>query len=146
MASDYMAKARELVEAELENIRQVIAELPGADSIPNLSSLELTGVAALIHNFYNGIENILKQMVIHLGVELPHNSSWHRDLVNLGVSNGIISESTAEDLRRYLAFRHFFSHGYSFDLDKARIIPLVKGVKGTFASFTDEVSRALKKS
>ncbi len=141
-----MAKVRELVEAELENIRQVVAELTSADSIPNLSSLELTGVAALIHNFYNGIENILKQMVVHLGVELPHNSSWHRDLVNLGVSNGIISESTAEDLRRYLAFRHFFSHSYSFDLDKARIIPLVKGIEGTFASFTDEINRALKES
>lgn len=141
-----MAKVHELVEAELENIGQVIAELPGADSIPNLSSLELMGVAALIHSFYNGIENILKQMVVHLSGKLPHNSSWHRDLVNLAVSNGIISESTAEDLRRYLAFRHFFSHGYSFDLDKARIVPLVKGIKGTFASFTVEINRALKRS
>ena len=146
MASDYMAKARELVEAELENIRQVIAELPSADSIPNLSSLELTGVAALIHNFYNGIENVLKQMVVHLGVELSHNSSWHRDLVNLGVSNGIISESTAEDLKRYLAFRHFFSHGYSFDLDKERIMPLVRDIPRTLASFTGDINKTLKEN
>ena len=36
-----MAEVRERVEAELESIERVIAELPGDDSLPNLSSLEL---------------------------------------------------------------------------------------------------------
>ncbi len=36
-----MAEVRERVEAELENIERVIAELPGDDSLPNLSFLEL---------------------------------------------------------------------------------------------------------
>ena len=141
-----MAEARELVEAELENIERVVAELPGNNLLPNISSLELAGVAALIHNFYNGIENILKQLVISSGEELPHNSSWHKDLVNIAISNDIISESTAKELRRYLAFRHFFSHGYSFDLDKERIIPLVKDIERILACFRDDVSKALKES
>jgi hypothetical protein len=46
-----MAEVRELVEAELENIERVVAEFPDSDSLPNLSSLELAGAAALIHNF-----------------------------------------------------------------------------------------------
>ena len=106
-----MAEVRERVEAELENIEHVVAELPGDDSLPNLSSLELAGVATLIHNFYNGIENILKQLVIARGEKLPDGSSWHRDLLNIATSNNIISESTAKELIPYLAFRHFFSHG-----------------------------------
>ena len=105
----------------------------------------MAGVAALIHNFYNGIENILKQIVISCGKELPDNSSWHRDLVNIAVSNDIISESTAKELRQYLAFRHFFSHGYSFDLDKEHVIPLVKDIQGVLASFRDDINRTLKK-
>ncbi len=140
-----MAEVHKRVEAELENIEHVVAELPGSDSLPSLSSLELAGVAALIHNFYNGIENILKQIVISCGKELPDNSSWHRDLVNIAVSNDIISESTAKELRRYLAFRHFFSHGYSFDLDKEHVIPLVKDIQGVLASFRDDINRTLKK-
>ena len=140
-----MAEVHKRVEAELENIEHVVAELPGSDSLPSLSSLELAGVGALIHNFYNGIENILKQIVISCGKELPDNSSWHRDLVNIAVSNDIISESTAKELRRYLAFRHFFSHGYSFDLDKEHVIPLVKDIQGVLASFRDDINRTLKK-
>jgi len=141
-----MAEVRELVEAELENIERVVAELPGNNLLPNISSLELAGVAALIHNFYNGIENILKQLVISRGEEVPCNSSWHRDLVNIATSKDIISELTAKELRRYLAFRHFFSHGYSFDLDKERIIPLVKDIERILACFRDDVSKALKES
>ena len=139
-----MAEVRERVEAELENIERVVAELPGDDSLPNLSSLELAGVATLIHNFYNGIENILKQLVIARGEKLPDGSSWHRDLLNIATSNNIISESTAKELRRYLAFRHFFSHGYSFDLDKEHIIPLVMGIQGTLASFKNDVDNVLE--
>ena len=139
-----MAEVRERVEAELENIERVVAELPGDDSLPNLSSLELAGVATLIHNFYNGIENILKQLVIARGEKLPDGSSWHRDLLNIVTSNNIISESTAKKLIPYLAFRHFFSHGYSFDLDKEHIIPLVMGIQGTLASFKNDVDNVLE--
>ncbi len=66
-----MAKVRERVEAEFENIERVIAELPGSSLMSSLSSLELAGVATLIHNFYNGIENVLKQLVIASNKELP---------------------------------------------------------------------------
>jgi len=62
-----MAKVHEQVEAELENIERTLAELPSFESLPNLSKLELAGLAALIHNFYNGIENILKQLITATG-------------------------------------------------------------------------------
>ena len=141
-----MAEVHERVEAELENIKRVVAEFPDDDSLAGISSLELAGVAALIHNFYNGIENILKQVLISSGKEMPEGSSWHRDMVNTAVSSNIISESTAKEMRQYLAFRHFFSHGYSFDLDKKRITPLVKGIQKTLACFIDDINRTLKKS
>ena len=55
-----MSTLQERVEAEFENIEQVLAELPSDHSCSELSKLELVGVAALLHIFYNGIENILK--------------------------------------------------------------------------------------
>ena len=138
-----MAKVRERVEAEFENIERVVAALPGTSLLPGLSSLELAGVATHIHNFYNGIENVLKQIVIASGKKLPEGPSWHQDLLAQAVSNNIISDSTAKELKRYLAFRHFFSHAYSFDLDKERIIPLVEGIQKTMSSFKRDIDRAM---
>lgn len=62
----------------------------------------------------------------------------------MATSNDVISESTAKELRRYLAFRDFFSHGYTFDLDKEHIIPLVIGIQGTLASFKNDIDKVLE--
>ena len=138
-----MAKVRERVEVEFENIERVVAELPDSSMLPGLSSLELAGVATHLHNFYNGIENVLKQIVIASGKKLPAGPSWHQDLLTKAVADNIISDSTAKELKRYLAFRHFFSHAYSFDLDKERMIPLVDGIQRTMSSFRRDITRAI---
>ena len=91
-----------------------------------LSSLELAGVGALLQSFYNGIENILKQLAHWRGRDLPEGPSWHRDLLNSVQSDGIISQQTAADLKQYLAFRHFFSHSYAIQLDAEKTKPLVR--------------------
>jgi len=140
-----MSEVREFVDAEMDNVDRVVAEFPVHDSLANLSSLELAGVAALVHNFYNGIENILKHVVVAFGKGLPDGASWHRELVNVATSSNIISEATAQELRRYLAFRHFFSHAYSFDLDEKRVIPLVKDIQETLAVFKNDIAKAIER-
>jgi hypothetical protein len=55
-----MAEIREKIEAELENIEQVLAELKQAEDLDDLSALKLAGTGAFIHNFYNGVEKYTK--------------------------------------------------------------------------------------
>jgi hypothetical protein len=50
-----MASLREKAESEFANIEKTLAALPPAEQLPELSVLELAGVAALLHSFYNGI-------------------------------------------------------------------------------------------
>ena len=136
-----MAEQREMIEAEIEQVTNIIRELPDAKNLDSLSRLELAGVAALIHNFYNGIENILKQTALSQNLKIPSGDSWHTDLLKLVCTEGIILESTSTKLRRYLAFRHFFSHGYALELDEKRLAPLVRDIPKVFASLQSEISR-----
>jgi len=52
-----MADIRDRVEAEYEAIENILTLLTDK-AVSELSQLGLAGLAALIHNFYNGIENI----------------------------------------------------------------------------------------
>ena len=135
-----MAEPREMIGAELEQVVSLIEELPDDKMLGRLSRLELAGVAALVHNFYNGIENILKQTALSQNLHVPSGDSWHRDLLKLVCAENIISESTSTELRRYLAFRHFFSHGYALELDEKRLAPLVRDIRKVFASLQSEIS------
>ena len=138
-----MANTREKIEAEFENIERVLADLPEPDFLKKLSSLELAGVAALIHNFYNGVENVFKQLVISKGLSIPQGPSWHIDLIEMCVANQIISRTTSEMLKEYLSFRHFFSHAYSFDVDEERIAPLLERIKNVHKALIKDISKAL---
>ena len=62
-----MAPLRDRVDAEFANIEGALAELPWEQACSELSKLELAGVASLLHNFYNGIENVLKQAIVAQG-------------------------------------------------------------------------------
>ena len=48
-----MAELKECLEAELENIQKILSQLPPVSKFSSLNGLELAGVAALIHHFYN---------------------------------------------------------------------------------------------
>ena len=107
--------------------------------------LELAGVATILHNFYNGIENILKLILKENSLPLPEGGSWHRDLLKLAVDKGIITESMKNKLGEYLAFRHFFSHAYALDLYAESLEPLIENIMTVYANFKRDISEFLNK-
>jgi hypothetical protein len=88
-----MDNRKEEIAAELENIDRVVRETAKIQDVARLSSLELSGSATLLHNFYNGAENVLKRLVLNRGLQLDEGPSWHRELLCLACKSGIISES-----------------------------------------------------
>jgi hypothetical protein len=140
-----MASLREKVEAELEQMDQALRELPGARRVGQLSVLELGGTASLLSSLYHGVENILKQGLLASELALPSGAAWHRDLLQLACERGLVSTGLRDRLVPYMAFRHFFTHAYGFDLDPQRLAPLVRDIRSVSACFKKEAKRFVRR-
>jgi uncharacterized protein YutE (UPF0331/DUF86 family) len=97
------------IEAEKENIEAALANLKLVCSRKDRDVVALAAMATFLHNIYNGIENILKQILKSKGITVPKTDTWHKDLLDISVSKGIISERLSEQLYEYLSFRHIWS-------------------------------------
>ena len=130
------------IEAEYEAIQSLLSALPNCP-LSTLSALELAGAGALIHNLYNGIENILKQVFQSKMLVVPQGESWHRDLLVTAGEKGILSAQLLNSLKRYLAFRHFFGHGYALNLFPERMQPLTDDATSVFYQFRADIEKTL---
>lgn len=118
-------KVIEDIELEIKRIEKLIEDYAPLlkkvrDQEPNF--IELGSLAMLLHSFYNGLENIFSRIARKIDENMPHGEGWHKELLELMSKQTekrehiVLSESTCEDLKEYLGFRHFSRHAYAFDL------------------------------
>ena len=106
--------------------------------------VELLALAALLHSFYTGVENIFKRIILHQEGAVPASPFWHKDLLNRMAQpfrNGpaAISPALQERLKDYLDFRHAFRQAYSFQMRWDRMAPLVQHCLETFSLLEKEM-------
>ena len=138
-----MASYKARIEAEYEVIEKILSSLPPSNKLSKINELELAGVAALLHNYYNGIENIIKQAILAKNVDIPQGQSWHQNLLLSANEHKIISQETTNELKRFLAFRHFFSHAYALELYPQRMVPLVADAKDVFEKVKNDIAQII---
>jgi len=138
-----MASLRERVLAERENVELALAGLREALGRSQKTSVELAAAATFVHNVYNGIENILRQMLAARSIDVPRADTWHQELLKRSAAAGIISGDLASDLKDYLGFRHFFVHGYGFMLRESPLQDLAKRLPTVWSRFVSEVEHEL---
>lgn len=138
-------RIKESCEAEFENIDATLAEL-ALIVMPEktaYSIADLAAIATFIHNFYNGIENILKRVLLLKKKRAKEGADWHKDLLKASVEADIISSDLCDTLAKYLSFRHFFIHGYGFTLKWEALQPLVANIDQTLRDFKAAVGKHL---
>jgi len=106
------------------------------------SVVELAAIGTFLRNIYNGIENILKQILKAKGTEIPRSDSWHKDILNLSESLKIISERLSDSLYECLTFRHFFVHAYGFMLNEAHLEDLANTIPEIWSQFLSEIENS----
>ena len=127
------------IAAEKENVEKALDNLKDAMGRKERSTVELAAIATFLHNIYNGIENILKQVLKSRGNEIPKSETSHKDLLDISVSNGIIPEKLSDQLYEYLTFRHFFVHAYGFMLEETHLEDLANNIPDVWLQFLSAI-------
>lgn len=104
--------------------------------------------AATLQAFYNAVENALVRIAVATGEPVKVSDGWHKDLLAAmshptAARAAVISDDLAARLKEYLQFRHFFRHGYPFDLLWERMAPLLEGLESTYHDFHTQITRFL---
>jgi uncharacterized protein YutE (UPF0331/DUF86 family) len=140
-----MASVKEKIYAEMENITKVLIELEKVKDRPDKEPVILVGIGAYLQNIYTGMENILKQLLLHKNISIPDTPTWHKDLLNLAVEHNFITMETADKIGKYLFFRHFFTHAYGFLIDETKLKPLMSNIPDIYSEFKREIDKSLSK-
>lgn len=134
-----MANVKEKVYVETENIIKVLVELEKVKDEPNMETVVLVGIGGYLQNIYTGMENILKQLLLHKNISIPDTVTWHKDLLNLATRYNFITKETRDKIDEYRLFRHFFAHAYGFIIDEAKLKPLRENISDIFLKFKREI-------
>ena len=105
---------------------------------------DVSAYGYILHNFYNGVENIIKNISKVFGNNVDKNQ-WHSDLLKKmiievkDIRPQVISEKVYLKLIDYKNFRHFFRNAYLFELDWDKMEYLVNDLENIINNFFDEI-------
>ena len=130
---------KEFIRDHIKHIESTITLLQEKNLEFEFSKLEQIGVATLLMNFYTGVENILKELLLARGVKIAKTSSWHKDILSNAVSLEIITDNLRLILLDYLIFRHYHTHGYGYMIKWEQVKQLAVSLPDAVAVFFQEL-------
>ena len=114
---------RAVVRSEIENVRHELEFLTTliAQRTGELAGVEIRAAALSLSTIYGGIERIMLEALWDRSDVRPQGLNWHAQLLEHVRSTSLVSEATLDELKGFLAFRHFIRHAYSFEIDSKMI-------------------------
>lgn len=129
--------------AELEPLVRRVREVLAATSVP--SELEVYGAGAMLHAYYNQVEQLFERIARDFNSAPPEGAEWHRRLLDAmaqerpALRPAVISRGTRDTLREYLGFRHVFRRLYILNLRWERVRELLAGLEPAHRSLVADL-------
>jgi len=141
-----------LIQDEIKNIDELFVEYELLFALAKQQepdSVEALALAALVHSFYNGLENIFQIITKRVDSYTPKPPAWHTDLlIKMGEAtekrNAVLHETTLLDLHEYLGFRHFFRHSYTNKIEWGKLKPLIDNIHHTWSNVKNDLYNFVK--
>ncbi|MBL7180961.1 MAG: antitoxin [Pseudomonadota bacterium] len=138
---------------ELENLKRLEQEFAKVEKMIDLSAEEVSyidrgAIGYLLHNFYNGCENIFSSIARFFENDLGPQG-WHKDLLKRmkleisGFRPRVIDKELYRLLDDFRAFRHKFRHSYAFELDWEKECLVAKKLPQTAKMFRLQINNFL---
>jgi len=134
-----MSDLLEKIRAEINNDEMTLGKLDSVLEVKEKGFPELAALAIILQNFYNGIENILKQILLSQNVVIDKTQNWHKELLENAKSEQILSKELTNELYEYLIFRHYFIHGYALQLEEIPLTNLTDKIYSIWEAFLSEI-------
>ena len=140
------------IQAELALLRHLEEEIDylraEVDRDPEHARVYWENLALKLHNFYTGCERIFNIVACELNGSPVTGYNRHQRLLDRMAREWdgrrpVISDTTARQLREYLAFRHVVRNIYGFELDPERVERLVARYPVTWQGFQSDVGEFL---
>ena len=96
--------------------------------------IELNAAGAILHSYYNGLENIFLLIRKNIDKTVLSSERWHSELLKsmfaaTEVRRPLFEKKLYDQLVDYMGFRHFFRHTYGYHLRWDLIKPLLMNIK-----------------
>ena len=117
----------------------VILLLNKKHDINQLDEIEIRGASLSLAALYNGIERILSDILKSKGILLKDQESWHRLVLDEAIKHNLVTSEIFNELKGFLAFRHFVRHAYSFEIEPETIRVIIKKAPKIIKQFTEKI-------
>lgn len=130
---------------EIERIFDRIEERRQGEGVAYLESL-----AYQLHNLYCAFEDLFKIIAEFFENRIEDRARYHRELLWRmkipieGVRPALLSEESYKLLDSLRAFRHFFRHAYSYELDPRKVALVVEDALKLKKLYQRDIDRFLE--
>jgi hypothetical protein len=152
--SEILYRLKEKINDEFDNIENLLKEAreeTAGRSLDSPTHMELRFCGSIVSDFYNGIEEIFKNISILIDENEPKGGQFHSVLLTQMANNvegkreAVICKEFEKELREYLGFRHVFRKVYGFKLEWKKFKKLFLNLENMYQKLKTEIEQFLIK-
>lgn len=136
-----------LINSELKSLEQIyldIMNFPKLGTSDEINNYDKAAIALLISQFYNGIENLLKQILKFNNIRIANSEDYHVKIIETFRNDKnlpqIFTDSNINGFTILRRFRHYVFHGYSFKLEWDKLLLAIETLPDIFNDFVQKVN------